>query len=127
MLLAVLLLPHPMLGASQPTRSALVGKWTDRVSSRSFASFEVTIDISADSKAHLVGSGSPCFTEAHLTVTTSGSDAVTLAGTSKAGESNTFKGTLDSSGKQLDLTYIANGSSSARCETDQGAGTLDKQ
>ena len=67
------------------------------------------------------------FTEAHLTVTTSGSDAVTLAGTSKAGESNTFKGTLDSSGKQLDLTYIANGSSSARCETDQGPGTLEKQ
>jgi hypothetical protein len=126
-LLAALLLPHSMLGASQPTRSALVGKWTGTVSSRNFASFVVTIEISPDSKAHLVGDGSPCFTEADLVVTTSGSNAVTLAGSSKAGESITFKGTIDSGGKQLDLTYIANGSSSARCETDQGAGTLDKQ
>jgi hypothetical protein len=126
-LLALFLLPHPMLGESQPARSALVGKWSGRVSSRNFASFVVTIDINADSKAHVVGDGSPCFTEADLTVTTSGTNAVTLAGSSKAGENITFKGTIDSSGKQLDLTYIANGSSSARCETDQGAGTLDKQ
>jgi hypothetical protein len=126
MLLAVILSPLLMPGASQPTPSALVGKWTGRVSSRNYASFDVTIDIGADSKAHLVGAGSPCFTEADLVVTTSGSNAFTLAGSSKAGESITFKGTVDSSGKQLDLTYIANGSASARCETDQGAGTLEK-
>jgi hypothetical protein len=125
-LLAVLLLLNPMFGESQ-TRSALVGKWTGRVSSRNFASFVVTIDISPDSKAHLVGDGSPCFTEADLGVTTSGANAFTLAGRSKAGENITLKGTVDSSGKQLDLTYIVNGSGSARCETDQGAGTLDKQ
>jgi hypothetical protein len=126
-LLPLLLLPDPTLGESQPVRSALVGKWTGRVSSRNYASFVVTIDISTDAKAHLVGDGSPCFSEADLVVTTSGSNAVTLAGSSKAGESITFKGTVDSSGKQLDLTYIANGSSSARCETDQGAGRLEKQ
>jgi hypothetical protein len=127
MLLAALLLPPFMLGALQPTPAALVGKWTGRVSSRNYASFDVTIDVDADSKAHLVGSGSPCFTEADLVVTTSGSNAVTMAGSSKVGESITFKGTVDSSGKHFDLTYIANGSSSARCETDQGAGTLEKQ
>jgi hypothetical protein len=126
-LLAVILLLQTMTAGSQSTRSALVGKWMGRISSRNFASFEVTIDISPDSKAHVAGDGSPCFTEADLMVTTSGSNEVTLAGSSKAGENITFKGAVDSSGKQLDLTYIANGSSSARCETDQGAGTLDKQ
>ncbi len=104
-----------------------MGKWSGRLSSRNFASFVVTIDVSADSKAHVVGDGSPCFTEADLAVTTSGSNAFTIAGRSKAGENITFKGTLDSSGKELALTYIANGSGSGRCETDQGAGTLDKQ
>ncbi len=126
-LLAALLLPHSLPGASQPTRDALVGKWTGTVSSRNYASFVVTIDIGPDSKAHLVGDGSPCFTEDDLVVTTSGSNAFTLAGSSKAGENITFKGTVESSGNQLDLTYIANGSSSARCETDQGAGTLEKR
>jgi hypothetical protein len=126
-LLAALLLSLSTLGTSQTARGALVGKWTGSVSSRNYASFVVTIDVSTDSKAHLVGDGSPCFTEADLVVTTSGSNAVTLAGSGKAGESITFKGTVDSGGKQLDLTYIANGSSSARCETDQGAGTLEKQ
>jgi len=126
-LLAVSLLPSNMTGESQPTRSALVGKWAGRISSRNFASFEVTIDIGSDSKARVVGNGSPCFTEADLVVSISDSNVVTLAGRSKAGENVTFKGTVDSSGKELDLTYIANGSSSARCETDLGAGTLDKQ
>ncbi len=126
-MVAVSLLPSTMLGGSQPTPSSLVGKWSGRVSSRNFASFSVTIDVAPDSKAHLTADGSPCFGEADLVVTTRGSNSVTLAGSSKAGESITFKGTIDSSGKQLDLTYIANGSASARCETDQGAGTLDKQ
>ena len=126
-LLAVML-PHT-LGGSPSTRSALVGKWNGRVSSVNFSSFAVTIEIGpdSDSKAHLVGEGSPCFAEADLAVTITGPNSVTLAGSSKAGESITFKGILDSSEKQLDVTYITNGSASARCETDQGAGTLDKQ
>jgi hypothetical protein len=126
-LVAVFLLPHHMFGASQPARNALVGKWAGTVSSRNFASFPLTIEISPDLKAHVVGDGSPCFTEADLVVTTSGSDAVTIAGRSKVGENITFKGTVDSGGKQFDVTYIVNSSSSGRCETDQGAGTLDKQ
>jgi hypothetical protein len=126
-LLAVML-PHT-LGGSPSTRSALVGKWTGRVSSVNFSSFAVTIEISpdSDSKAHLVGEGSPCFAEADLVITITGPDSVTLAGSSKAGESITFKGNLDSGEKQLDVTYITNGSASARCETDKGVGTLDKQ
>jgi hypothetical protein len=127
-LVVVVLLPgSALLGRSPELRNALVGTWSGRVSSTSFASFAITIKINPDLKAHVVGEASPCFGEANLVVTTKGSNYVTLAGSSKAGESITFKGTIDSSGKQLDLTYIANGSASARCETDQGAGTLDKQ
>jgi len=126
-LAAVILLPGAVLGASQPTSRALVGKWAGTVSSRGFASFTVTIEIGQDSKAHLVADGSPCVDEADLVVTNQGSNSFTLAGSSKAGESITFKGTIDNSGKQLDLNYITNGSSSARCETDQGSGILDKQ
>jgi hypothetical protein len=128
-LVVLVVLPESALfgGGSPQFRSALVGTWSGRVSSTGFASFAVTITVSRDLKAHLVGEASPCFGEADLVVTTKGPNYVTLAGSSKAGESITFKGTIDSSGKQLDLTYIANGSASARCETDQGAGTLDKQ
>jgi hypothetical protein len=126
-LLAVSLLPNTVTGEPQAKRGALVGKWMGRISSMNFASFEVTIDVSSNAEAHVVGNGSPCFTEAELVVTVSDSNVVTLAGRSKAGENVTFKGMMDSSGKELDLTYIANGSSNARCETDQGAGTLDKQ
>jgi hypothetical protein len=125
-LLAVILLPHTMLGSSA-TPKALVGKWAGRVSSVSTASFVVTIEIGPDSKAHIVGEGSPCFTEADLVVTNTGPESVTLAGSSKAHENVTFKGTLTGNEKQLDVTYIVNGSGSARCETDRGAGTLEKQ
>jgi hypothetical protein len=126
-LFAMLLLLHSTFGESRPVPGAVVGTWSGKLSSRNFASFVVTIDIGADSKAHLVGDGSHCFTEADLVVTTSGSNTVTIAGRSKAGENITIKGTVDSGGKQLDVTYITNGSGSGRCETDQGAGMLDKQ
>ena len=125
-LLAVILLPHTMLGSSA-TPKALVGKWAGRVSSVGSASFVVTIEIGPDSKAHILGEGSTCFTEADLVVTTTGSNSATLAGSSKAHENITFKGTLDGTEKQLEVAYIVNGSGSARCETDRGAGTLDKQ
>ena len=124
--IALILLPNTMLGSSA-TPKALVGKWAGRVSSVSTASFVVTIEIGPDSKAHIVGEGSPCFTEADLAVTPTGADSITLAGMSKAHENITFKGTLDGTEKQLEVTYIVNGSGSARCETDRGAGTLDKQ
>ena len=125
-LVAVILLPHTMLG-SAATPKALVGKWAGRVSSASSASFVVTIEIGADSKAHIVGEGSPCFAEADLVLTTTGPESVTLAGSSKSHENVTFKGTLDGNEKQIEVTYIVNGSGSARCETDRGAGTLEKQ
>lgn len=126
LLVALTVSPDLLLGASQQAPVVLVGTWTGLVSSKSFASFAITVKIPADGKAHMVGDGSPCFAEAELVVTSTGPNTVTLAGSSKAGESITFTGTIDRSGKQLDLTYIANGSSSARCETDQGEGTLDK-
>src|SRR5271168_3185647 len=123
-LLALILLPQTVLGSSA-TPKALVGKWAGRVSSVSTASFVVTIEIGPDAKAHIVGEGSPCFTDADLVVTTTGPETVTLAGSSKAHENVTFKGTLDGNEKQLEVTYIVNGSGSGRCETDRGAGTLE--
>jgi hypothetical protein len=51
---------------------------------------------------------------------------VVLAGSGPNGDSITFKGTVDSAGTQLTLNYILNASASGKCETDDGAGTLDK-
>ena len=107
----------------------LVGTWQGTFSSHNFASFPVTLVINQGVGVKLTGAvnlGSPCLRNANLQVTVNGSSVV-LAGSSAGGDSITFNGTLDSAGTQLDMKYILNASASGKCETDDGAGTLDKQ
>jgi hypothetical protein len=106
----------------------LVGTWQGRFSSRNFASFPVTLVINQGVGVKLTGAvnlGSPCLRSANLQVTVSGLNVV-LAGSGPKGDSITFKGAVDSAGTQLTMNYILNASSSGKCETDDGAGTLDK-
>jgi hypothetical protein len=115
-----------VVGAGNPP--SLVGTWQGSFSSRNFASFPVTLVVNQGVGVKLAGAvnlGSPCLKSANLQVTVSGPDVV-LAGSNANGDSITFKGTLDSAGTQLSMTYILNASASGKCETDDGAGSLDK-
>jgi hypothetical protein len=106
----------------------LTGTWHGTFSSRNFASFPVTLVINQGVGVKLTGAvnlGSPCLRNANLQLTVSGLNVV-LAGSGPKGDSITFKGTVDSAGTQLTLNYILNASASGKCETDDGAGTLDK-
>jgi len=106
----------------------LAGTWQGRFSSRNFASFPVTLVINQGVGVKLTGAvnlGSPCVRSAKLQVTVSGLNVV-LAGSDVNGDSITFQGTVDSAGTQLTMTYVLNASASGKCETDDGAGTLDK-
>jgi hypothetical protein len=112
-------------GANPPP---LAGTWQGRFSSRNFASFPVTLVINQGVGVKLTGAvnlASPCLRSANLQITVSGSNVV-LAGRDAAGDTITFRGTLDSVGTQLAMTYILNASATGKCETDDGAGTLDK-
>ena len=59
-------------------------------------------------------------------MTVNGSNVV-LAGSDKKGDTVTFEGTVDNTGTVLKLNYIINGSASARCEIDDGTGTMGKR
>lgn len=106
----------------------LAGTWEGRFSSRNSASFPVTLVINQGVGVRLTGAvnlGSPCLRSANLQVNVNGVNVV-LAGSDVNGDSITFKGTVDSAGTQLTMTYVLNASASGKCETDDGAGTLDK-
>ena len=109
--------------------SALTGTWTGRLSSRNFESFPVTLIINKTGTGKLRGAVnliSRCLKDATLEITMNGSNVV-LAGSDPEGDTVTLNGTIDSAGTVLTLKYIVNGSMSAKCETDEGEGTLDKQ
>jgi hypothetical protein len=91
--------------------------------------FTITVVITPDANGHLVGKSnleSQCVRGIKLQVTTNGSNVV-LAGSDDEGDSLTFRGTLDQTGTLMNMRYIANGSASGRCETDQGSGTMGKR
>ena len=52
---------------------------------------------------------------------------VLLAGSDAKGDTVSFKGTINSSGTLMTLSYTINGSPSGRCEIDNGTGTMGKQ
>jgi hypothetical protein len=107
------------------------GRWSGTLSSNhsGVAPFTITVAIDADSRGHIVGSStlnSQCLKGARLEVTVTGSTVV-LAGSDKAGNNMTLRGSLDNTGTLLKSAYILNGSATGGCETDDGTGTLTKR
>ncbi|MGA7929626.1 MAG: hypothetical protein WCA20_26995 [Candidatus Sulfotelmatobacter sp.] len=118
-------------GSSQPAASDVSGTWSGTFQSdqSNGAPFTITVVINPDARGHLVGHSSlysDCVTDVNLQVTVNGSTIV-LAGSDADGNSLTFRGTIDKTGTLLSLRYIANGSASGKCETDQGSGTMGKR
>ncbi len=107
------------------------GRWSGTFASNhsGVAPFTITVVISTDSRGRIVGSSdltSHCLKGTQLEVTVTGSTVV-LAGSDKAGDTMTLRGSLDSTGTLLKSTYVLNGSATGACETDDGMGTLAKQ
>jgi len=123
--------PTSAAGATQQAASDIKGTWSGTFYSKhsNVAPFTMTVVINPDSRGHLIGSStlnSECLKGAQLKVTVTGSTVV-LAGSDEEGDNMTVRGTLDSTGTLLQSTYILNGSSTGRCETDDGTGTLAKR
>jgi hypothetical protein len=117
--------------SSQEAASDVTGTWSGTFQSdhANVSPFTITVVISPDAGGNLVGSSSlywDCVRDPNLQVTVEGPKIV-LAGSDADGDSLTFRGTIDKTGTLLNLRYIASGSASGRCETDQGAGTMGKR
>ncbi len=69
---------------------------------------------------------SDCFKDGALQVTVK-SSTVVFAGSDAEGNNITFRGALDDSRTLLKMHYVVNGSASARCESDEGEGSLVKR
>lgn len=128
MALALSIAPHAPAAPSKPD---LAGTWSGTFHSDhpNMEPFTITVVITPDANGHLVGKSnleSQCVRGIKLQVTTTGSNVV-LAGSDEAGDSLTFRGTLDESGTLMNMRYVANGSASGRCETDQGSGSMGKR
>lgn len=129
-LLILILAIVPVARASKPAAD-LAGTWSGTFQSDhpNMAPFTITVVITPDTNGHLVGKSSlesQCVRGIKLQVTTSGSNVV-LAGSDDEGDSLTFRGTLDQTGTLMNMRYIANGSASGKCETDQGSGSMGKR
>jgi len=121
----------PTAMAKKSSASDLAGTWSGTFQSdhANMAPFTITVVINPDEQGHLIGKSdlvSPCVKGIKLQVTTEGSDVV-LAGSDEDGDNLTFRGTMDASGTIMNMRYIANGSASGKCETDQGSGTMGKR
>jgi hypothetical protein len=130
LLAVVLLFPHVEAFAQQPAVD-LTGIWSGTFISQNsdISPFTITVKINKNSKGHFVGDASlisDCLDSPRLTVTVDGSH-VRLEGNDAKGDGVSFKGTVDSTGTVLELTYIINGSPSGRCEIDNGTGSMGKR
>jgi hypothetical protein len=109
----------------------LKGTWSGTFVSRNsgIAPFTITVKINKNSSGYLVGDASvvsDCL-DSHKLEVTSNALNVVMAGSDAAGDTVSFRGTVDSTGSVLSLHYIINGSPSGRCEIDDGAGTMGKR
>jgi hypothetical protein len=126
LVLAIMALSAIALAQGQ---SRAKGNWSGQFSSHNFASFPVSIAITQDANGHLHGEANmahPCMKGGKLIVTIV-DNSIVLGGSDADGDTITFNGTIDTAGTLLDLSFVLNGSPSARCETDQGKGSMEKQ
>ena len=113
------------------TQPDIKGTWSGTFISKhaDITPFTITVVISANSAGHLIGNASlvsACLDSHRLQVTVTGSNIV-LAGSDTRGDTVSFSGTIDNTGTLLTLDYTINGSPSARCEIDNGTGTMAKR
>lgn len=133
-LLFLCLVPFPALAQGMPAGQPapdLKGTWSGTLvhAKPEAHSAPISISISADPTGALVGTTaleSKCVKNPRLKVRINGSD-VALIGSDPEGDSLSLKGTLDSTGKVLTMTFTANGSASGRCESIRGTATLKRQ
>ena len=119
------------VSSSSQTATDIAGTWSGTFQSRQphFSPFTITVVISPDESGHLVGASSvssDCLKDGTLQVTVTGANVV-LAGGDSEGDHITFTGTIDKTGTLLNLRYVLNSSASARCESDDGTGTMGKR
>ena len=117
--------------SSSQSNADVTGTWSGTFQSRQphFSPFTITVVISADESGHLVGAASvssDCLKDGTLQVTVNGSNVV-LAGGDADGDHIAFTGTVDKTGTLMNLRYVLNSSASARCESDDGTGTMGKR
>lgn len=117
--------------SSQQAPLDISGTWSGSFQSKhqNMSPFTMTVVIAPDSHGELLGDASlasDCFEDSVLHVTVNGSKVV-LAGSDSHGDSITFRGSVDSSGTILKMRYILNSSASARCESDEGEGSMGKR
>jgi hypothetical protein len=117
--------------AATSQQAAVQGTWSGTFRSKHshIAPFTLTLVVNADMHGHLNNSGltSYCLLrDVDLHVTVNGSNAA-LAGTDEVGNTITFQGTIDKTGRVLTLNYVTNGSASGKCESDDGTARLVKQ
>jgi len=122
---------HPAAGASQKPGNDISGIWSGTLFSNHSdeGSFTITVVITRDAEAHLIGNSSlssDCLRGAKLQVKVSGAN-VALAGSDEEGDNLTLEGTLDSTGDILQTSYVLNASATGKCETDDGKGQLARR
>ena len=122
---------HAASGASQKPVTDISGVWSGTLfsSHSDEGSFTITVVITRDANAHLVGNSSlssDCLRGAKLQAAVRGAN-ITLAGSDEEGDNLTVSGTLDATGNVLEASYVLNASATGRCETDDGRGQLARR
>ena len=129
--LGVLLLLISIAGSSQ--QADVRGRWSGAFHSRhaNVRPFTITGPIDLDPRARLIYKAqvtTDCFKnfkDVDLEVTVNGPN-FSAAGSNEDG-TVTLLGTIDGTGRLLNLQYIINGSYSGGCQVDTGTGDLQKQ
>ena len=125
-----------IIAAATSPDANVQGTWLGTFRSRhsQAAPFTLTVVIGPDTHGRMLGhminqSGiTSCLArgDVDLYVIVNGSDVV-LAGTDQVGNTLTFHGTIDNTGKVLTFNYVTNGSASGKCESDDGTANLQQQ
>lgn len=118
--------------AAASQEAAVQGTWSGTFRSHHVrpAPFTLTLAVNPDMHGRIINQSgiTSCLAKGNvdLHVIVNGSDVV-LAGTDEVGNTLTFHGTIDKTGKVLALNYVTNGSRSGKCESDDGTARLVKQ